>query len=161
MKKFIFYFLICFLIGLPQLFAAGTLTHSSTTDLEQGLSKKISIAGTGDVSAGTFPACTIDVSKSTGINVAGKNIASVIIDPGNSTAPNGLTVKLYDSADYAANSTNAFDLLGGNGASLSTTTTTKLIPVSPILVNDNLVVAVTGNTTGSATVTIYINFKSN
>ena len=164
MKRFVLSFLFClFLIIAQALYATtGTVTIASTNNLDEyGLSKIITITGVGDVSAGTFPTLSIDTTKATGINVQGKKIREVkIIPESGTTPPNALTVKLYDATDYAANTTNAFDILGGQGVAVSVSATTKLIPTSPIIVSDKLVLALTGNTTDSATVTIYIVFGS-
>jgi len=108
-------------------FSAGTLSITSTADiLSGGPSKIITIAGVADAAAGTYPALAIDVDSQ---RVANQFLAEVEVDPGNVTAPNALTVKLYYTDDYTANATNAYDLLGGAGASLSATTTTNFTPI--------------------------------
>ena len=118
---------ILFILFIPVMaFSAGTLTLSSTADISTGFSKTLTIAGVAAADDGTWPALAID-ADATGI--AGKFLAEVQVDPGNVTVPNALTVKLYYTDDYTANTTNAVDLLGGAGVTLSATATTNFTAI--------------------------------
>jgi len=127
MKKVFLFSLLLILIVPAMAFSAGTLSITSTADIVSGApSKIITIAGVAAADDGTWPALAIDVSAT---GTEGNFLAEVEVDPGNATAPNALTVKLYYTDDYTANTTNAYDLLGGAGASLSATTTTNFTPI--------------------------------
>jgi hypothetical protein len=118
---------ILFILLVPGMaFATGTLALTSTADISTGFSKTLTIEGVADSAAGTWPALAIN-ADTTGI--AGKFLAEVEVDPGNTTAPNALTVKLYYTDDYTANTTNAVDLLGGAGTTLSATATTNFTTI--------------------------------
>ena len=106
-------------------FSAGTLTLSSTTYVPP-IAKILTITGVADAAAGTWPALAIDADA---LDISGKFLVEVEVDPGNVTVPNALTVKLYYTDDYTANTTNAVDLLGGAGVTLSETATTNFTAI--------------------------------
>ena len=147
------------------LMAAGTVScTSSPVLLSPGHdSFVVTCTGVGDASLGTFP--TINLFQTSGIATGGYVLIYAVSEIG-TTAPNALTVKLYDYTDYLYHTTNAADYLGGSGVSVSASTSTRIMPiintttlqVGPVYVGDNVTLALTGNTTGSANVSVLMYF---
>lgn len=125
MKRLSILAILLVLLMPAMAFSAGTLTLSSTTYVPP-IAKILTITGVADATTGTWPALAIDADA---LDVSGKFLVEVEVDPGNVTVPNALTVKLYYTDDYTANTTNATDLLGGAGASLSATATTNFAAI--------------------------------
>lgn len=125
MKRLSILVILLVLLIPSMAFPAGTLTLSSTTDVPP-ISKILTITGVAAADNGTWPALAIDADA---LDISGKFLVEAEVDPGNVTAPNALTVKLYYTDDYTANTTNAVDLLGGAGVTLSATATTNFTAI--------------------------------
>jgi hypothetical protein len=130
---------------------AGTITqtvkgHGKDSTLQYTLSC------TGDASDGTFPNTALGFER----QLQGYRLEAMETTPG-SVTPDSYTVKVEDE--------NGFDMLGGVGASRSTSDTERVIPTvmtgmsGTVPVNGTTTVKITGNNNVGATLTINLWFS--
>jgi hypothetical protein len=128
---------------------AGTLSITSSTPLldlnQQIVGRRLVIAGVADGSDGSFP--TLALKKLNGF------LQPLITNPGSVAPTDNYDVALYHPSDSTA------DVAGGAFADRDTTNTeikaaTLSGSASPIYVNGNYTLAITGNSVNSATLAI-------
>ena len=150
---------------LAEAATVGTMTCTVSERIQvdartQALS--IVCSGVADVSAGTFPNKAITLADYNAA-VAGWWLYQLDVDPGNSTVPSAPTVKVYRTADYTANTTNALSLCTASAVSTTLTSATNCGATSAGYFwpgeTLTLVTSQAGNTPNSATLDITLRFR--
>lgn len=143
--------LFIFLLVMAVASASFGLTPGSAvqslTSTRQGEILTVNFAFAASPDDGAMPAIATSTAISTAIT--GMYLFAVETNPGNVTVPDAWSVTVTNAA--------GFDLLGGQGASRSTTLTQRVVPAvatgiyGAALVDGILYLNITGNTTHSAT----------